>query len=364
MEYEKHCKEKRRVELEKQRQREEEQAARDRERALLTAKRQQIARERLAQNEARRAAVEEENRRKFETIERERREKSEKAAQMAREAEEKKQADFAAAKKVQEEKDQARTLRIQKERETREEENRIQGEIKQRHITTIRVNRDRRLEAMRTQVEQKWADARIRFEEWRRRQEEELAERRKSELAKIEEGRRMREERETERHESVLQAYEAREERSAEVQRTMQVEGDERRKWKAIEDAFLADDHLARHTRATALQVTDAVEKALDYEKRLQRIATLERMRKKQYEDGEMARRQLEAEKNKVLSGGLTTKELATKNPVQLQELADKMGIDLDELRKKARESRRGRKFTHLPPIEPAAEEPNQEQNN
>jgi hypothetical protein len=102
---------------------------------------------------------------------------------------------------------------------------------------------------------------------------------------------------------------------------------DEWRKSTAMEDAFELYYQLARHTRATSLQMTESVEKALDYEKGIQRIALSE------------------AEDNKVPSGDLTPKEGATKNHVQLQELADRMG----------------RKFAQRLPIEPATEERNDE---
>jgi hypothetical protein len=105
------------------------------------------------------------------------------------------------------------------------------------------------------------------------------------------------------------------------------MESDEWRKLKAMEDACKLHDHLARNTRATSLQMTEVVEKALDYEKGIQKIALLR------------------AEDNKVLSGGLTPKDGATKNHVQLQELADRMG----------------KKFVQPPPIEPATEERNDE---
>jgi hypothetical protein len=83
--------------------------------------------------------VEEENRQRFETIEVERREKSERAAQIVRDTEAQrhrgieatKQAYFGEAERIQTTEDHAMTNRVQRERGRRDEETRVREENKQ-----------------------------------------------------------------------------------------------------------------------------------------------------------------------------------------------------------------------------------------
>jgi hypothetical protein len=349
-EHERQVKRKRLIEEKRQRDREEELAEREAARLAQIVKAEEIARERLAASEARRVAAELAAHKKFEETEMERRQKLENNARAAQEAELKRQERAEAARAIQIERERLRTIRLEEQRTERLAQSRLREEAKERHIVTVKLKRQRIIDTIRTTCEQKWEDARIRLEEFKKAQEEMLEERRKAEAERIEEGQKARTERETKQHEGALNAWMTKEEKAAELQRTMQLEEEERRQMKALEDAFRIDDHRARHARATSRTVADAFEKVLDYEKKLRTIALIQQERRRQWEEAEMRRRRLELETQKMLSDSLTTKDLGQRNPKELRELADRMGIDLDELRKKAKESRKSR-GGKLPPI-------------
>jgi hypothetical protein len=350
-EHERELKKKRILEQELQRRKEAENAARETARLTQLAKAESMARQRLADNEARRIAIETANHKKHEEMEIERRQKLDKAAQTAREAERKRQEDADTAKSIREERDRVRSERREQEHKERLAENLIRSEQKQRHVATIQRTRIQAIEKTREACEGKWEDARIRFEEWRKKQEEMLAEKRKEEAAKIEEGNRVRAEKELKKHEIVLETWIAKEEKSAEWIKSMQAEGDQQRKTKAVDHAFSIDDHRARQARVESKQVAGAVEKVIDYEKKLQKLAFAQRERKRQFEEAEMRRMKLENEKNRMLANGAALRELVTKNPKELQAMADSLGIDLEEVKRKAKETRRKR-GTKLPPIQ------------
>jgi hypothetical protein len=94
------------------------------------------------------------------------------------------------------------------------------------------------------------------------------------------------------------------------------------------------------------------VQKAEGYERKIKRIVEVQKERKKWFEEAEIEKMRLEKEKERIIA----VREFPGKGPREWQELADTMGIDLDEIRRRAKESRRWRRGK-LPPIEEKMDE-------
>jgi hypothetical protein len=356
--HEEHLREVRKEEQQRQLQREREIEEQEKLRKEEQERRAKIQQDRQAEFEARRALLEEQRHKAFERMENERREKNAKAAQMAKETEEKKQADYVAAVKKQESLDRELAERKRQRQQELEEENKRNEEKRQEQVRLVKHHRHRIIEEKRAKTESRIQKQQETFELLRQQREKELEELQEKERVRLAEAEKFRKTVNENRQRENEQLVEEEEQKLVEFYKRKAEEDDLRRE-RAVERAISIDDHYATAVRIAAMSEAKAIESTIIYDKRLRRIALLQQVRQKQAEEADLIRKSLEKEKNKVMAGTFTSKDIGKRNPKQLRELADQLGIDLAALKEKAKMTRRGRgsgMAKTLPPIEGANE--------
>jgi hypothetical protein len=314
----------------------------ERQRQMEVARAYEIQQQHQLEVEARRMAMDELRQREFEELDRERRRINARAAQIAKETEERRDAEYLEASRRQEELDREFAERKKEMQRQREEDNRRREEAKQRQVEAIKRQRLAIIEGKRVKTEQRMRKQEEAYEMLRQQREQELedfSQRQQEKFDEAERARRKMDKRREEAGEQLLQTererlqdfYERKEETQAKSQQ------------QAVQGAMSDDEHVAAAARIAAATEAKAVENAYDYEKKMRRIALLQEARQKQAYEADLIRKSLEREKSKVMAGALTSKDIGKKNPKQLRDLADQLGIDLAALKEKAKMTRRGK---------------------
>jgi hypothetical protein len=158
------------------------------------------------------------------------------------------------------------------------------------------------------------------------------------------------------RRKEVEDSWREKDARSIEYYRTWQEERENRIKMQVIDETFRIEDTLGRSSKLESLERAKANENGIIYDNKLKRIAELAEQRRRQREEADVARRKLERERDEVMASGLVT-QVKPQNKSQVSDLANKLGINLEAIRKKAVDSRRGKRsgLQHpLPPMDDA----------
>jgi hypothetical protein len=167
--------------------------------------------------------------------------------------------------------------------------------------------------------------------------------------------RMRREEAERKRRKEIEDSWQEKEARSIEYYRTWHEERENRIKRQVIDDTFKAEDTIGRYSKLGALDRAKAVENGIVYDNKLRRIAELAEQKRRQREEADIVRRKLERERDEVMTSGLMSQN-RPQSKSQLNELASRLGINLEEIRRKAADSRRGKRSDLQKPLPPMDE--------
>jgi UDP-N-acetylglucosamine enolpyruvyl transferase len=115
------------------------------------------------------------------------------------------------------------------------------------------------------------------------------------------------------------------------------------------------EERVRVSNRIASLKEAGNIERQQQYELRIRQIEENERMKREMQLQSQLRRDQLERQKEDIQSGVVTQSDLRKKGAVRIQGLATEMGIDLETLREKARQIRRGKSSVRssLPPVRP-----------
>lgn len=354
LKYEQELREKHQKEREAQQKRIKEIEEKERLKKIEDERKRQEELEKEMKFEEWKAKQEAERKKRFEEIEKDRIKKNEKSKQIALEAEQSKQKAFLEQKKMIEEREKQMAAKKAQQQKALEKKNREFERKKQEQIQRILTQHKRILEDKRARTENK---ARTQEENYARQLEEKnkiLEETRLKEQEKLMKGEQYRQEYELRRSRETKEKVETKLNKAEENLIHLQEEQESIRKREAIKLQFRKEERYRESYRIAKMKEALAAESTVMYELRLKSIEEMEEQKRRQHEEAELTRFALEKERNKILEGGITPKEIRKKNPRQLKLLAKKLDIDYDSITEKAKKARRGRRTDlaqTLPPI-------------
>jgi hypothetical protein len=246
--------------------------------------------------------------------------------------------------------------RQQEANEERKRQNKLDEDAKAQRLDAIHARRRDVLEERRVRAPQKQQKQKVAFDRIQAIRRSELEELAQANAQKQQLKKETRETRDADTSLAKRTKYEDAQSRSAAYRRSMIIEADRRRREEALNGLIWSEEHCRASERLTNQRVACSVESQRRYEMRLTAIEERELSFRRMQIESQKMRDELERKKAELEAGVISPSDIAKKGPGKLSAVAEKFGIDLPELKEKARTYRRGRSqisTRHSPP--PAA---------
>lgn len=228
--------------------------------------------------------------------------------------------------------------RIQKEKEM---QNREREKVKEEHVQKVKQNQTDLIEKKRKDIINK----QIHHEEIINKQLEENKDKiekfkmtQQNKVKTYHEARLAIERKITEKNQQLTEKLRL----SDEQINKNQAESDIKRRKEAVIRQIMLEEKKQIAMRLAKQKEAIAMETTILYEERIKKIDQKEQLKRKNLEEAERIRIALDKEKTRVMNSASSAKDIIKNNPQQLQKLADKLGINLNELQEKAKQISRG----------------------
>lgn len=308
--------------------------------------------------EKKKAEADQRKREILEALDRERAKKNEIARKAALDYEEKLRKDYELKQKELVEREKQFMLKKKREQEEREERQRKEEEMKKQKVEAVRTREIEQLNQKKKKTEKKREDQELRFREITEQRMKDLETMRKMNEEKQQEFARQRYERDRQRADSVRSLYLSHLEKSMNYYQDLKTAQEFERNERAIAEQIQREEALAKSHRLAKQKEAMILEEERRYQFKLQQIDQKTEMKRKLMGEAELQRLKLEREKEELVTGLVSPAEIRKKGSGQLEKLAAQLGIDIEDLKQKAKQARRGQKAkeqmrSSLPPMEP-----------
>jgi hypothetical protein len=294
----------------------------------------------------------------FAKLEQERIRKNEEARKAALEFEEKRRRDYALQARQLEERERQWNERRRKEQLEREEQNRQEEQRKAAQVAMVKNAQEAHLAQMRQATQAKMDKQQEMLEKLREKQERERAAQAEREAEEDKANRERRERQFAELEEKKRRQWLEHEQRAREYRQKKLGEGDHARREGAIDSVIRHEERVSMSQRLWKRKEAEICEGQRLYEARMRLIEQKEQIKAQMRLEAQIRRNQLEREKYQLETGLMTPAELKRTGLGKLQALAKQLGIDLEALKIKAKQTRRGQselgERSALPPVRPA----------
>jgi hypothetical protein len=348
---------KRREEHERQIKRIIELEIEERERQKEIARRKQEALEQELRFEERKAEIERNKREYHERLDEERARKNEEARRAAREFDEKRRRDWEEAHRLQLLREAEFNQRREQERKEKAERAERESLRKAERCATIRNLQKSRLEQKRQDTLDNQERHEVMYQTIMTARSDFLRNLKMQNDQREAQARESREQQYAELQERKRFNFETHDQRSSEYWRTKQTDADRVRRDSGLAGVIRMEERARISSRMAALKEAGNVERQQQYEVRIRAIEDNERMKRELQLQSQLRRNQLERQKEDIQAGVVTQSDLRQKGATRIQGLAKEMGIDLEILREKAKQIRRGKgdqARSSLPPVRPS----------
>jgi hypothetical protein len=347
----------RRAEHDRQMKRVVELEAEEKERQKEIARGKQEALEQERRFEERRAEIERNKREYHERLDQERARKNEDAKRPAREFDEKRRRDWEESHRQQLLREAEFNERRKQEQKEKAEEAEREAKRQAERCAAIRNTQRSILEQKRKDTLDNQERHEAAYQSIMAARRDFLDAQRKENEQRERQAKMSREKQYEDLQERKRVNFETHQQRSSEYWRTKRGDEDRLRRDTGLAHVIQMEERARISSRIASLKEAASVERQQQYEMRIKQIEENERMKREMQMQSQLRRNQLERQKEDIQAGVVTQSDLRQKGATRIQGLAKDMGIDLESLREKARQIRRGKTDkvrSSLPPVRPS----------